>query len=512
MNRDQPAAAFAPTEFWLPDVFALHGRIRGDRPALRQGERVLDWRSFAAAVDDAAATLGAGGLQPGQRVAMLARTTLDAVVWQFGAIRAGGAVVAISTAVSDDALTTMLDDAETTIVIADADQAGRLSRLKAVGSRALIDADAAPPPRSAPFTPPEIDGEDVLAIMYSSGTTGRPKGIVLTHRSRLAYGSIMTSAVGADADTVTLVTTPLCSNMSWTSLIFTLLEGGVAIIHPKFDPVAFVRDVDAHQVSHVLMVPTQFQRILDEPAAAAASLASLRGVFTTGSAMSPALKERTIARFGGAFAEMYGMTEGFASFVRGCDMAAYSDTAGRAMRGNDIRVIDDLGCEVAAGHAGEIVARSPMLMRGYYNDPVRTAEAMWIEPNSGRQFLRSGDIGRIEGDGVIRLVGRKKDMIISGGQNIYAIDLEQILGGHPQVRDAAVIGVPDPQWGEKPLALVVPSSAGAISAQELRDWANAKLGRHQRIAAVEFRDVLARNDGGKLVKADLRAPYWSQSS
>ena len=502
--------SFDRTETWLPETLALHGRYRSAHPALRQGDRVLDWRALSAAIDAAALALMKAGLNRGDRVVVLGRTTVEMIVWQFGVLRAGGVVVAISTAVADAALLGMLDDAGVAMAVADAKQTARIEGLGTSRALVMIDGERMPPPAGDAPTVPDIEGEDGFLIMYSSGTTGQPKGIVLTHRSRMAYGSIMAGAVRACDRSVSLVTTPLCSNMSWTSLIYTLMEGGTVIVHPKFDAAAFVREVDEHRVTHALLVPTQVQRILDVPAAAS-SMASLEMICTTGSAMNPDLKARAIERFGGSLTEMYGMPEGFATIVTPRDMKAKSHTAGRPMRANDVRAIDDDGREVRAGDAGEIVAHSPMLMRGYNNDAQRTAEAIWIERGTRRKFIRSGDGGRIDEDGFVHLVGRKKDMIISGGQNIYAVDLEQVLGAHPEVRDAAVIGVSDPVWGETPVALVVPRGNHTISAEELRDWVNQRLGRHQRLSALEYRDDLPRNAGGKLMKAELRAAYPTRS-
>ena len=201
------------------------------------------------------------------------------------------------------------------------------------------------------------------------------------------------------------------------------------------------------------------------------------------------------------------MTEGFATLLRPADLVDNAGSVGRPLPGNDLRTIGPDDREVFQ-EAGEIVARSPMMMRGYHNRPDETAASLWVDPIDGAHFLRSGDIGRIDADGFIQLLDRKKDMIVSGGQNIYPADLERVLVDHPEVNEAAVIGIPDAVWGETPLALIVARAGASVSADELREWANGRLGRYQRLSALEFRDGLARNDGGKIVKAQLRAPYW----
>ena len=178
------------------------------------------------------------------------------------------------------------------------------------------------------------------------------------------------------------------------------------------------------------------------------------------------------------------------------------------MMGNDIRVLDNADAALPTGEAGEIVGCSPFLMQGYLGRSNATAESLWRDPASGRDFLRTGDIGRLDADGFLHLVDRKKDMIVSGAANIYPADIERVLLPHPDVADACVIGVPHPCWDETPLALVVRVPGATIDVETLREWANARLGRQQRLSAVEFRDSLPRNAAGKVVKRALRAPYW----
>jgi acyl-CoA synthetase (AMP-forming)/AMP-acid ligase II len=211
----------------------------------------------------------------------------------------------------------------------------------------------------------------------------------------------------------------------------------------------------------------------------------------------------------GRLHEVYGLTEGLVTILHPADLATHAHSVGRPMLANDIRIIGADDIEVVLGAAGEIVGHSPFLMRGYHNLPDQTEAAIWREPGSGRTFLRSGDIGRFDTDGFLHLVDRKKDMIISGGQNIFPADLERVLAAHPDVAEVCVIGIPHVRWGETPLALVVPR--GETDATTLRDWANARLGRMQRLAAVEFRENLPRNAGGKFLKRELRAPYWPKT-
>jgi acyl-CoA synthetase (AMP-forming)/AMP-acid ligase II len=217
-------------------------------------------------------------------------------------------------------------------------------------------------------------------------------------------------------------------------------------------------------------------------------------------------------RWPGNIREVYGLTEGGISTSLDC--AAYPnkwDTVGLPTEGAEIRVINEDGKEIPQGEIGEIVGRAISMMRGYINRPEQTREMLWISPE-GLTFYRSGDMGRVDDDGFVHILDRKKDMIISGGFNIYAVDLEKVLLSHPAVADVAVIGIPSNQWGETPLALVVRKNGHHETEDDIREWANLHLGKNQRISAVEFRNELPRSTIGKILKRELRTQYWQDSA
>ncbi len=247
---------------------------------------------------------------------------------------------------------------------------------------------------------------------------------------------------------------------------------------------------------------------MDEPAFDRFDLSSYRVKFSTSAPLPGPLIARVMARWPGNLLEIYGLTEGGISTMLDC--AAHPDkwdTAGRPAAGADVRIIDEQGNQLPPGSFGEIVGRSGAMMQGYFNAPDRTAEMVWRSPE-GDDFIRSGDMGRFDDDGFLQLLDRKKDMIISGGFNIYAADLEAVLRGHPDVADVAVIAVPSRDWGETPLGLVVAKSGATADAEAIRDWANARLGKTQRLSAVELRADLPRSEIGKVLKRELRAQYW----
>jgi long-chain acyl-CoA synthetase len=237
-------------------------------------------------------------------------------------------------------------------------------------------------------------------------------------------------------------------------------------------------------------------------------LTSYRCKFSTSAPLPGTLIGQVMARWPGNLIEVYGMTEGGVSTALNCEAFPDKwDTVGRPADGVDMRVIDDRGNELPCGEVGELVGRADSMMQGYHNQPEKTAELLWTDAE-GNHFVRSGDMGRIDEDGFVHLMDRKKDMIISGGFNIYAADLEAVLRQHPDVSAAAVIAVPSDAWGETPLGFVVLHEGATTDAAALLDFANAQLGKTQRLSRVILRNDLPRNDIGKVLKKDLRAPYW----
>jgi acyl-CoA synthetase (AMP-forming)/AMP-acid ligase II len=260
-----------------------------------------------------------------------------------------------------------------------------------------------------------------------------------------------------------------------------------------------------------MLVPVQYQRIMALADFARHDLSSFRMKLSTSSHFPAPLKQDVLDRWPGGLIEYYGMTEGGAT----CVLAAHAHrdklhTVGCPAPGVDLRLIDEDGHEVARGEAGEVVGRSGAMMIGYRNRPEETARAEWFD-GEGRRYIRTGDVGRLDDDGFLILVDRRKDMIISGGFNVFPSDLEAVLRAHPLVLEAAVVGVPSERWGETPVAFAAVRDAQALSAEALLRWANERLGKVQRLAAVEIVAELPRNAIGKVLKRDLREAYLGAS-
>jgi acyl-CoA synthetase (AMP-forming)/AMP-acid ligase II len=268
-----------------------------------------------------------------------------------------------------------------------------------------------------------------------------------------------------------------------------------------------------------MLVPVQYQRLMAHPDFDRYDLSSFRMKLCTSAPFSAALKADILKRWPGGLVEYYGMTEGGGT----CILAAHEHpdklaTVGAPAEGHDMRLIDEAGHEIAQGEIGEVVGHSPAMMLGYHRQPDKTREAEWFAPD-GKRFIRTGDVGRFDADGFLTLMDRKKDMVISGGFNVYPSDLEAVLIQHPAVAEVAVVGVASERWGETPVAFVVAKVGaaplcvpgiplrGQVTAIQLRDWANQRLGKTQRLAAVEIVDTLPRSAIGKVLKRELRDAY-----
>jgi long-chain acyl-CoA synthetase len=309
---------------------------------------------------------------------------------------------------------------------------------------------------------------------------------------------------GYGPDAVTLVSTPLYSNTTLVSVFPALAGGGAVVLMKKFEAREFLRLAQFHRASHAMLVPVQYSRIMALSDFDEFDLSSFRMKFSTSAPFGAALKREILRRWPGGLVEYYGITEGGGT----CILVAHEHpdklhTVGVPVEGHDIRLIDEEGREAPVGEIGEVVGHSGAMMSGYHNLPDKTREAEWRDA-AGKRFIRTGDVGRFDAEGFLTLLDRRKDMIISGGFNIYPSDLEAALSARADVAEASVVGAPSKAWGETPVAFVVPAPGASLEAEELRGWVNARLGKTQRLAAVRLVDRLPRSAIGKVLKRELR--------
>ncbi len=486
-----------------------HAQAAPQRRALQQDSQSLAYAALDALMDRVAAALQRDGVQPGEAVAICAGTSLAYAVTYLGALRAGVVVAPLAPGSTPDSLAGMLQDAGARLLFIDSEVAQALGARAATVPRIRLDASDWHrwlAPVGARVADAMVDTDWPFNIIYSSGTTGEPKGIVQPHGMRWAHVQ-RGATYGYGADTVTLLSTPLYSNTTLVVFFPTLAYGGTVLLMGKFDAAGYLVLAARERVTHTMLVPVQYQRLMARPDFGQHDLRSFRMKFSTSAPFAATLKADVLARWPGGLVEFYGMTEGGGT----CILEAHQHpdklhTVGQPALGHDIRLIDEAGQEVPAGEAGEVVGHSPGMMKGYHGRPEKTREAEWYAPD-GKRFIRTGDIGRFDEQGFLTLFDRRKDMIISGGFNLYPSDLEAVLREHPGVLDVAVVGVPSEQWGETPVAYVVQREGDALAADALRDWMNQRVGKTQRLADLRYIAELPRSAIGKVLKRELREQY-----
>jgi long-chain acyl-CoA synthetase len=496
----------------ITDMIRRFATERGDHAALICDGEVVTYADLDARVDRFAAALQRDGLKPCDAIALCATASVEYVVAFLGGLRAGAAVAPLAPSSSAASLVSMIGNSGARLLLLDAEVQRLLEPVAGEINAIAIGLDGHPgsvalqtwlPPFGAAPVPLAIEPAWPFNIIYSSGTTGTPKGIVQSHGMRWAYAQRSIER-GYGPHATTLISTPLYSNTTLVSFMPTLTFGGTVVLMSKFDTSRYLALAQQYRATHTMLVPVQYQRLMAHPDFDRYDLSSFQAKFCTSAPFAASVKADVVRRWPGKLTEYYGMTEGGGS----CQLEAHGfpdklHTVGKPVEGHDIRLIDEQGNEVAQGEVGEIVGHSLAMMTGYYRQPEKTAEAEWYD-RSGKRFIRTGDMGRFDEDGFLTLLDRKKDMIISGGFNVYPSDLEAELRAHPDVADAAVIGAQSEQWGETPVAFVVRLPGATLDEDAMLAWINVRLGKTQRLSTLRFIDELPRSPIGKVLKRELR--------
>ncbi|HER27004.1 MAG TPA: 4-coumarate--CoA ligase, partial [Rhodospirillales bacterium] len=457
----------APASAVLQSIIGNATRY-ADRAALVQGGRRLSWRELDRQANRVANHLASLGVRHGDKVCVLSPNSIAFVETFLGILKIGGCVVPLPSMVTPDSLEMMINDSGArALFLADQyrDLVGPiLENLGGLieGGRIAYDFqahgwqdyDAAL--NAAADTAPKthVSEQDLFNIIYSSGTTGVPKGITHDHGLR-SFQVERLQGLGIDETAISLLSTPLYSNTTLVTLMPTLAAGGCCVLMARFDVLDYLDICQRERVTHTMLVPVQYQRIMAHPDFERFDLSAMKLKLSTSAPLRAGLKRDIAARFPGLMIEIYGLTEGGGSTVLSVtDFPDKLESVGTPGLSVDIRIIDEDGQECPQGVAGEIVGRSGAMMTGYHKRQELTDAIRWRD-DKDQVFFRSGDIGYFDEDGFLFLSDRKKDMIISGGLNIYADDLERVLLDHPAIDDVAVIAVPSDRWGETPLGLVV---------------------------------------------------------
>jgi acyl-CoA synthetase (AMP-forming)/AMP-acid ligase II len=502
----------------LSTLMARHARYRPEATAVVVDDQRLTYRDWWARVARAGNLLCSLGLGPGDKIATVAANSLELLEIYWAVPTIGAVLVPLSPLLLPAGLASLIRGSDARCVIADASMRPVLDAIRGelppqvllIGAPAergagdFADYRAQSAAQSDRLQPAACGPDDLFNIMFTSGTTGQPKGIMHTHFVRAMYATLMGAAFRMTPESRTLHAGAIVFNGAFVTLMPTFHLGATYILRRQFDAARAIETIERERVTHTMMVPAQIVALLGSPAFDPQRLQSLECIVSLGAPLLQHDKDALNAALPGRLYELYGLTEGFVTILDREDARRKSGSVGVPPPFFRVKVVRDDGSECAPGEVGEIAGTGPIQMTGYYRRPDLTAETV----RDG--WIHSGDMGYLDQEGFLHLVDRKKDMIDSGGVKVYPRDVEEVIAQHPAVQEVAVFGVPHDRWGETPVAAVILRTGVTVTASELRDWINERVGaRYQRVSEVVLMKEFPRSAAGKTLKRELREPYWA---
>jgi acyl-CoA synthetase (AMP-forming)/AMP-acid ligase II len=508
----------------FPYVSEKNAKVFPRKTYLVDDTRRCTFKTFNERTNALARGLCRAGLRPGDRVAVLNHNAIETAEAFWGCMKAGAIAVPVNIRLAPPEVAEILEDADPALLIIGGDYLSKLTPERRVAAeRTYVIQGADPPYRcygalidgfSTDRVESEATDEDVAMLIYTSGTTGKPKGVMWTHRN--LFSSAQASAISRRTrpEDVALVAAPIYQAAGVATLCSSAYRGNTTVFINRFDPAQYLATIEREGVTTAFIVPAMLLKLLQSPEIERHDLRSMKTICYGSAPMAADILKAAMGRFGWRFMGACGATEtssGYIAFLPHEDHLLDGSpikekrlhSIGHESINAEVRIFDDRDRELPAGEVGEIVLRGTNIMKGYWRKPEETAEAL------RHGWYHTGDMGTIDEDGYIYIADRKKDMIISGGFNVYPKEIEAALDTHPSVLESAVIGLPDPQWGETPLAIVVLKKGGKSPEPEsLMEFLRQRVAGYKLPrGGIVFAEELPRNAAGKVMKRELRALY-----
>ncbi|MEM7275245.1 MAG: long-chain-fatty-acid--CoA ligase [Actinomycetota bacterium] len=510
----------------IGDITRVHAAARGDKIALRSEDRTWTYGELDVEADRVAQALLAAGVGPQDRVAFLDKNAPEYFSFLFGAGKVNAVTVAVNWRLAAPEMEYILNNAEAKVLLIGEEFLDHLTRMDlatvtttvVIGTGGdLVDyetwiAGHEPIDPALPAAP-----DDTCYQLYTSGTTGLPKGVELTNRNFFSMLPAGSAEWHFDQDSVNLVAMPLfhIAGSGWG--VVGLFNGGSNVLLRDIDPAAILELIPAHGITNALLVPAVLQFLWMTPGIDSTDFSTMRAMVYGASPITEEVLVGSMKAMGCKFIQAYGLTEttGGITILRaddhdpGDDRADLLRSAGEPWGDVELRIVDPgTGEDRPDGEVGEIWCRSVQNMKGYWANPDATAEVFPEgRDQDGLGWFRTGDAGYLR-DGYLFIHDRVKDMIVSGGENVYPAEIENVLMAHPEVADVAVIGVPSEKWGETVKAIITPTAGHDPSADDLIAYTRERLAHYKCPTSIDRIDVIPRNPSGKILKTELRAPYW----